>query len=298
MKKIYVLIVSLFLTIPVYSQVTLSSRDSITTIVETDIMLWQTDDTGFKNRQMSWRILRGQISGYLDGIPLTWAAIQDFNGANFTAGSHGGTTFSDSVYHNTGVHYVNWLYPAASAIPGIGTLSSPYRTIYSKQFIVPNEEGNDSVLVSFDDSTLTINRDVSFSSGVNITDDITMDSAAVFNVFNFEPHSYTVPNTGDTILTLTTSDLYSSIKLDLPGDIDPGISKIQVDTASEGMVLRFYNADEDYEMIFLDVVAGDDNLYMSGNFTCQADNFDHIQFECVDATKGAQKWMQTGESDN
>ena len=90
----------------------------------------------------------------------------------------------------------------------------PWQKVYSAQFVVVNTALNDSAVISFDDSLLTLDRDVLFSEDITIAEAMSMDSTATFSVMNFEAHSYTIPNTGDTILTLTTSDLYSLIELD------------------------------------------------------------------------------------
>lgn len=311
MKKILLILVVFMFTTPMFSQVTLSSRDSITTFYPYDIMMWQEWVAGtYKNRQMSWSILRGLISGYLDGISLTWASpqtfsgIATFNGADFDAGSHGGVTFSDSVDFQADIYLKN-LFPLTDDTYRLGLSRTAARwfIIQAKYgnfeyLTIYNQEGNDSTVFTFDDSLLTIDRDISIGGALTITESFTLDSAATIGVLNFESHLYTIPNVGDTTLGLSTADAYSVIELDLPGDMDPGISKMQVDGAGKGMILRFYNADATYDAVFLDLVSGDDNLYMSGNATLAAGHYDNITFQCVDATKNAQKWMQISESDN
>ena len=107
MKKIFLYLtvaVAFILTTECYSQVTLSGRDSITTLVETDIVPWMTNVGGsFLWRQQSWRILRDEVSDYLDDQSLTWTGINTFNGATFAAGAHGKVTFADTVSASAGL---------------------------------------------------------------------------------------------------------------------------------------------------------------------------------------------------
>ena len=221
----------------------------------------------------------------------TFTGINAFNGATFGAGAHGKVIFVDSLVNTSGITYLNFGKPV-SALAYWGSVAQPYNQVTARNFVVVNAEENDSAYINLDDST------ISFTKALKLTDNISFDSASTFSVFNFEPHPYTIPTVGDTILTLTTSNLFSCIELDLPGDLTPGISNFQIDTATKGMVLRIYNADALYDAYFVDLVGGDDNLYMSGNFTQTAGHYDFIEFQCVDATKGAQKWMQTSKSDN
>ena len=301
-------ILTIFLTL-LFSSITfgqkLSARDSVVAFNGDDIFAIQEDSSS----TYTWRkvffsdffeALRDSMDLYYGQLTISndFTGINTFDGATFNADAHGTVTFNDSTISNATL-WTGALYP--KDVDGTYTLGLPARPwydIYAHEFTVINPEHNDSASITFDDSLITISRDVNFTGTVQMSDAMLMDSTALIKVQNFEWHSVTISNLGDTILTLTTSDLYSAIELDLPGNLDPGISNFQIDTAAKGMVLKIYNGDATYDAVFIDIVSGDDNLYMSGNATLSAAHYDYIEFMCVDATKGAQVWMQTGESDN
>ena len=62
------------------------------------------------------------------------------------------------------------------------------------------------------------------------------------------------------------------------------------------MILKMYNGDASYSIIFEDIVSGDDNLYLTANMTLGT--YDYIELLCVDASKGAQKWIEMSRSNN
>jgi len=303
MKKL-ILIMALLFTVPLFSQITLSGTDSVTVASQDDrdILDIQIYNGGsFVHRQQSWRLHRLSLQSWLDDQSLTWTGINTFNGATFAAGSHGRVTFADSVQFNANLTYTQNIFPKTTAGYFNGQFGQKWLTVYSKNVFaenlyVTNVEGNDSVLISYDDSTITFNKSASFFGTVSIADDISMDSSASFNVFNFLPHPYTIPTVGDTMMTLALADLYSLIEIDLPGNVTPGISHLQVDTATKGMILKMYNGDASYSIIFEDIVSGDDNLYLTANMTLGT--YDYIELLCVDATKAAQKWIEMSRSNN
>src|SRR3972149_7198926 len=98
MKKLILFLI--LLTSISFSQVALSTRDSITTLVPTDIAGWQTKvASSFVNRQLSWSNLRSNLTDYIDGLANTWNLKQTFtSGGTFNAGANGGVTFNDSTY--------------------------------------------------------------------------------------------------------------------------------------------------------------------------------------------------------
>jgi hypothetical protein len=102
---------------------------------------------------------------------------------------------------------------------------------------------------------------------------------------------------GDTVLTLTSSDKFSSIEVDLPGNIIPGFSRLYVQGAQKGMVIRFHNVDASYTMEFEDYAGSDDNLYMAGDFVLMT-RYDFIEFQCVVESIIGQTWMETARSNN
>jgi len=205
MRKIYILIVSLFLTVPVFSQVTLSSRTEITTLKPTDIMLWQTDASGYKNRMMQAYQLRDDIATWAMDTLFTWAKTHIFShGATFSAAGDGAVQFNDSVYHASGHHFVYRQVPASTggSYSYVGYGNNPYWRMYATNFIVMNQEKNDSVYISFDDSTLTIDREVSFAQRTTFSEAVSFDSTDAFENVTYGTYTYTVANVNDSILTL------------------------------------------------------------------------------------------------
>jgi len=271
----------------------LSARDSIGTIADDDIFAAQLDSSGtYTWRKIFYSDLFSEIN------TTAWTAIKTFNGADFSAGAHGGVTFADSV-DITGL----FILPAITLPTSneVGTLGSNSRHLfyviakymYADGFHLLDPGGSDSsdaAIFTYDGTNVTVDKNF------NITDGITLDSASTFNVLNFEPHSYTVPGTGDTILILTLANSYSLIELDLPGSVTPGISKMQVDEATKGMIIKFYNNEASYTIIFEDIISGDDNLYLSADMTLA--QYDYIEMLCIDATKDAQVWIETSRSNN
>ncbi len=321
MKEIKYLILFLFLLILSSKSIgqNLQNADSVAhdTVTNDDIFAMQTFSSGtYPWKQMSWWALANGVQTRLELLPMTWSAAQIFADP---------TSFFD-------INSIQFLLPVTNlVISFVGVASRPYDNMYANNFVfINNSAGTDSTYsdssfvyydstlakVVFDkkiaargielfktdgtDSTdiLYDGTNIIFAKPLAIGKGMSMDSASTFNVFNFTPHTYTIPveDAGDTILTLTTSDLYSSIKLELGGNVTPGISFLQIDTATEGMILRFYNNDASFTVIFKDIVSGDDNMYMEGDITLG--QYDNIAFECADATKQAQVWMELRRKDN
>ena len=308
MKKIYILIVSLFLTIPIYSQVTLSGRDSITTLVPTDIFLALTNASGFKNRQISWRLLRSNVSGYMDGIGLTWTAIQTFSGADFTTSAHGTVTFGDSTVFNAqsyhGGNYINASNLRSTAkvdgqfVGWIGSSALAYSRMYSTRFILMNSEGTDSISMSYDDSTLTIDKEVSFSENVTFASGLEFDSSKVFKNIVFGTYIYTIGNVTDTVLTL--QDTCAIIDLLLPGDVT-NMEKIEFASGQGkgiGTIIRIVWRDvaKSENTIFFEDGAPDGNLRLSADFTMAKE--DYLELMQIYDQDGNLIWMETGRSNN
>jgi len=249
------------------------------------------------DKHITWGTLTTAMRDSLEAndyvITGAWTGLD-----NYVTIADAETITGKKIYSNS-LHGVKHLFPTTTDtyFNGWSTvrwLMMMAKNMYAENFYVLDPGGSDStdaVTISYDGTNVT------FDKPLNITQSLTMDSAATVNVLNLEPHPYIVPSVGDTILTLTTSDLYSLIELDLPGDLD-GISKFQIDTAAKGMVLKIYNADADYDAVFVDLVGNDDNLYMAGDFTLSAGLYQYIEFLCIDATKAAQKWMETSRSNN
>jgi len=283
----------------VYAQVTYDSIPSYTaktTISSTDLFLLATK----VSNKFSWRKFTG-ISFWtwwnanydtsetaLLNASNSWNGINNFDGATFNVGAHGGVNFLDSI-NLQGTAYFSVLMRRTSS-SYIGTVALPIYSLSTRFLNIVGETGADSVTISIDaDGALSI-------PNLTITETITIDSSATFDVIAFTPHSDTVPNVTDTILTLVATNRYSLIMLDLPGDITPGISRIYVQGAQKGMILRIYNDDNIGYITFKDLVSGDDNLYMSGNFSLS--KYDFIEFQCVVESIIGQTWMQTNEQNN
>lgn len=270
-----------------------------TTIGLTDIFPFQTK----VSNKYTWRKITGanmfnritdtteaRVTALL-AASNSWTGINNFDGATFNADAHGVVTFNDSVVMGSAAlpFYATRVYPLGTG-GFIGTAAKYYTSMYANSFVVMNSGGTDSVVINVnDDGALSI-------PNLTVTETVTIDSAASFNVLAFEPHSFSIPNTTDTILTITSADRYSVIMLDLPGDVTPGISRIYVEGAQKGMVLRIYNDDAIGYCIFKDFVDSDDNLYMTANLTMN--KYDYIEFMCVVESIIGQTWMETGRSNN
>lgn len=305
-SRFKVLIFSLLLTayclLPeiTYAQPTYDSVAAFTaktTIGVTDIFPFQTK----VSNKYTWRKITGasmwdritdtteaRITALL-AASNSWAGINNFDGATFNADAHGKVTFADSVVSATLLNFFAGIFPY-NATSFVGSASNPYLRMYSKNFVLVNTAGTDSVYISID-----ANGKVSIPS-LTVTETMSIDSSASFDVIAYTPHEYTVPNIGDTILTLTSTNRYSMIELDLPGNMNPGISRIYVQGAQKGMVLRLYNMDASYAAKFNDYVGNDDNLYLSAGF--DFGQYDYLELMCVVESIIGQTWIETGRSNN
>lgn len=288
MKK-YIFITLLFLlAYEAYPQVSLSTRDSVTSFQPIDLFWLQRKVTGsFVNRKVSWSYLRSNMIDYIDGLGNTWAATQTFSkGATFNAGSSAKVTILDSLIA-TSVYINGDPYNAGSRL---GNLDKPFLVMYSKNFVIVNTAGTDSAYI-------TLNSDGEISiPNLTVTEKMNIDSSATFDVLAFTPHSYTIPNIGDTILTIVTANRYSMLELDLPGNMTTGISRIYVQGAQKGMVLRIYNMDASYAAKIIDYNGNDDNMYLSADF--DFGQYDYLELMCVVASIIGQTWIETGRANN
>ena len=294
MKKLILILV--LLTTYAYSQTKVSDMDSITTMVTTDLF-WINKDIGsstFAHRQLSWTNLRNQMIDYIDGLANTWALKQTYSsGATFSAGANGKASFADSVYCSSFVNVGIGL-PLSPGTGFWGISTQPFYQMTALNFIVPNSEGNDSCAISYDDSTLSFSKAVSFS-GLTITESVGVDSGAAFTGMIWSNVEYTVSTAADSIITLTT--YAPSVELVLPADVNsPGISRIHVNEATKGQIIRLWNPGLAYVIAFTQSVGDDDNLVMAGNDTlAYADN---ITFQYIGLSGGKQIWMEVNRSDN
>ena len=299
MKK-YIFIILLFLlAYEAYPQVRLSTMDSVTTFTPTDLFWLNTKPSStFLNRKVSWRSLRSNIEDFIADSAHTWAQRQTFsNGATFSAATYGSTTFSDSLcVVNGAVLAAHYIRPYLSTTGYIGDLTKPFGYIYSKNFVTVNAEGNDSCTISYDDSVLTINKELSVGT-LTVTDNITMDSSGAFQSIHFKPNTYAITAVDDSIITIDT--LKTNIELTLPGDVtSPGIEKITMTGVPDGHIIILYHHDLNDSVVFQDANA-DGNLKMAGDFYMNVG--DNIAFMMTTGDYGGsegQHWIELWRKDN
>lgn len=280
---------------------TVSQLSAVTTASGTDVYYIV---SGGSSKKITHATLMSIIRDSIKTRAYPTAGDWSFDGATFDAGSANTVTFNDSVVFNAIVRllsspsYSKTLLPVTTNIYQLGSSSARYfsthnKYAYAEQFIVtnPSSPSTDTVIISYDGTEIQM-------GGLNINDSyVSMDSATTFDLIAFTAHTYTVPAAGDTIMTLTSTDRYSSIQLDLPGNMSPGISRLFVNGAQKGMIIRFYNGDASYTMEFEDYVGGDDNIYMAGDFASMG-QYDFIEFQCVVESIVGQTWMETARSNN
>lgn len=293
MKYIFLFVIAFFLMQEIPAQVRLSTMDSITTFAPYDYSYWNTLSGGnYLNRKVSWTALRAGMIDYIDGLANTWALKQTYSsGATFSTGSNGTVDIQDSAL-TTGL-WTNWLH-ARQAVTYIGSTTDPFFNVYSRNFVVVNPYENDSVYISYEDSTLSFDKALRFPS-LTITETVGIDSGATLSAIIYDNVEYTVSSAADSIITLTT---YSpSVQLILPADVtSPGISRIHMNEATKGQIVRFWVSGGSYDITFTDTIGDDDNLDMAGDITLSY--LDNITFQYVGLSGGKQIWMETGRSNN
>lgn len=259
--------------------------------------------SGGVSKKISHAVLMSIIRDSLQARNFATAGDWSFDGATFDAGSANTITFNDSSVFNAVVRllsspsYSKTLLPITTNIYQLGSSSARYfsthnKYAYADQFIVtnPSSPATDTVIISYDGTEIEI-------GGLNLTDGyVSMDSSTTMDLLAYTPHSYTIPAAGDTILTLVTANRYSMIELDLPGNMTAGISRIYVQGAQKGMVLRLYNMDGSYAAKINDYIGNDDNLYLSANF--DFGQYDYLELMCVVASIIGQTWIETGRANN
>ena len=297
MKKL-ILILILLSTLPLFGQVRLSTMDSITTFGIYDYSYWNALSGGtYLNRKVSWTALRAAMIDYIDGLANTWALKQTFSsGATFSAGANGTVSFADSVLMPSGSSlWVHWIQRSAvSSI--IGNYNAPFFTIYAQHFTTTNLEGNDSCVISYDDSTLTFDKGVSFSGDVAFAADVSFDSSFVFKSFTVGVYTYPIGNIADSILILM--DTCSTIKFALPGNVT-NMEKITFQASlgsgkGAGTIIKLINTDAS-DVITLKDNAADGNLQLAGDFAMGT--YDYIELQYIN-NSGTWVWAETKRSNN
>ena len=279
MKKLILILV--LLTTYAYSQTKVSDMDSITTMVTTDLF-WINKDIGsstFAHRQLSWTNLRNQMIDYIDGLANTWALKQTYSsGATFSAGANGGVTFGDTVTANAPFRF-GYAYnlPTADATVSLGGFVgvTPYwfswvwtHNIGSDALWVYNDERNDSVSITYDDSTLTFDKKITVGQ-LSVTGSFAIPDSATFDGLALSEDNYSPSFVTDSVITLTS--VSSSIIIIPPGAMaTPGIEKVLMTGAGEGQLLVITNYTAS-SVTFQDD-EGDGNLKLAGDFAMgQAD---------------------------
>lgn len=295
MKYIFFIIVAFLLVQEIPAQIRLSTMTEVTSLDTADLF-WVNEfvTPNWVNRKLKWLNLRSNMIDYIDGLANTWAQRQTFsNGATFSAASYGTVSFTDTVSSSHAM--TGKIILPYDITSQVGTPANPFFRISARTFYIPNTESNDSVAITYDDSTLSINKTLNVSglevsSSVTFSDvDVSFDSGSVFNSMVFGNATYAPATVGDSIITLTTFS--PSRQLDLPGNItSPGISKLHVNGASMGQIIRFWNLSDVYTLTFTKLVGDDDNLYMSADMTLG--QLDNITFQCVDPSASGQVWME------
>lgn|SRR5574343_36053 len=293
MKYIFLFVIAFFLMQEIPAQVRLSTMDSITTFAPYDYSYWNTLSGGnYLNRKVSWTALRAGMIDYIDGLANTWALKQTYSsGATFSTGSNGTVDIQDSAL-TTGL-WTNWLH-ARQAVTYIGSTTDPFFNVYSRNFVVVNPYENDSVYISYEDSTLSFNKAVSFPN-LSITESVTIDSGATIGMFRLDPLTYNIPDVADTILKIPSASAKSFIILNPPGNVT-NLNKFTLEGATIGTIVKIINADAFDTIALKDIVGNDDNLLLSADFTLGF--YDSLDLLCVDDSPDAQIWIETARSNN
>lgn len=243
-----------------------------------------------------WAQVRDTTEAYgYAGLSLSnsFTGINDFDGATFNAGAHGTVTMDDSVL--TGGLWTNWLH-ARQAVSYIGWLTDPFLYIWTKNLVIVNDEENDSVTFSYDDSLLTIDKPTKFTQLVTLGDDLGFDSSYAMKNTVYKSSVYTIANTGDSVLIIY-ADSCALIELSLPGNVTNLENIVFEDAAGlgKGAVIRIWHKAIN-TVFFEDAAATEDGvMQLAGDFTMGA--FDYL--ELLHFYTGAYwSWIEISRSNN
>lgn len=245
---------------------TLSTITAVTTIGLTDYFPIQRDLSG----TYTWRRITGQsmwdrITDTTEARITTllnasnsWNGINNFDGATFNANAHGTVTFNDSTKMGSAAlpFYTQRLYPLTTG-GYIGTSSNPYTTMYANYFMIVNPTGapGDTVQISYDGINIKFNAPITGEIDSLVVSTITANQS-----------TYTIANITDSIITFDATNT-SLVLLSTPGDVtSPGISKIADAYADIGKEVTIFNTSQTDTVLFKQYSAGDDNLFLAGNF--------------------------------
>lgn len=288
MKYIFLFVIAFFLMQEIPAQVRLSTMDSITTFAPYDYSYWNTLSGGnYLNRKVSWTALRAGMIDYIDGLANTWALKQTYSsGATFSTGSNGTVDIQDSAL-TTGL-WTNWLH-ARQAVTYIGSTTDPFFNVYSRNFVVVNPYENDSVYISYEDSTISFNKPLTVET-LNITGDLVVPDSAQFSGLALSQATYQPTLATDSVIALTNVE--SSIVINPPASMGtPGIEKITMTGAGNGQVLVITNR-QALTIVFQDSEA-DGNLYLATDFS-----MGQWQSLTLMYNSNIQKWLELSRSSN
>lgn len=300
MKKIF-FIMSVLLT--AYSlQLTAQTYDSVasftskTTIGTTDIIPFQTKVSNkFTWRRMIGSNLWNQITDTTEAritallnASNSWNGINNFDGATFNAGSHGGITANDSLFMGTGAFIYSKFIEPGTAGGRVGSASKYYTSMYSQNFVVINSGGTDSAYINFADGFVTFDRPIIGSYSPDSSSSITNIGYGVYN--------YTISNMSDSVLTL--QDTSAVIYFNLPGNV-ANMERIVYagDEYGSGRVVKIFNDAAVDIITFKDYDAGDadHNLQLAGDFAMG--QYDFLELMYVDIA-GTFYWIEISRSNN
>lgn len=288
MKYIFLFVIAFFLMQEIPAQVRLSTMDSITTFAPYDYSYWNTLSGGnYLNRKVSWTALRAGMIDYIDGLANTWALKQTYSsGATFSTGSNGTVDIQDSAL-TTGL-WTNWLH-ARQAVTYIGSTTDPFFNVYSRNFVVVNPYENDSVYISYEDSTISFNKPLTVET-LNITGDLVVPDSAQFSGLALSQATYQPTLATDSVIALTNVE--SSIVINPPASMGtPGIEKITMTGAGNGQILVITNR-QALTIVFQDSEA-DGNLYLATDFS-----MGQWQSLTLMYNSNIQKWLELSRSSN
>jgi len=239
------------------------------------------------NRKLKWLNLRSNMIDYIDGLANTWALKQTYSsGATFSTGSNGTVDIQDSAL-TTGL-WTNWLH-ARQAVTYIGSTTDPFFNVYSRNFVVVNPYENDSVYISYEDSTISFNKPLTVET-LNITGDLVVPDSAQFSGLALSQATYQPTLATDSVIALTNVE--SSIVINPPASMGtPGIEKITMTGAGNGQVLVITNR-QALTIVFQDSEA-DGNLYLATDFS-----MGQWQSLTLMYNSNIQKWLELSRSSN
>lgn len=288
MKYIFFIIVAFLLVQEIPAQIRLSTMTEVTSLDTADLF-WVNEfvTPNWVNRKLKWLDLRSNMIDYIDGLANTWALKQTYSsGATFSTGSNGTVDIQDSAL-TTGL-WTNWLH-ARQAVTYIGSTTDPFFNVYSRNFVVVNPYENDSVYISYEDSTISFNKPLTVET-LNITGGLVVPDSAQFSGLALSQATYQPTLATDSVIALTNVE--SSIVINPPASMGtPGIEKITMTGAGNGQVLVITNR-QALTIVFQDSEA-DGNLYLATDFS-----MGQWQSLTLMYNSNIQKWLELSRSSN